>query len=265
MVRVDDQDGIQEVGFPFGEFTVRPQHVEDVLRDGVFRPGIMDDQGMAVEAMDLGLIGVAGDGRELGQQVESLEQGLVDICRVRVLVVIVQGQGGSHQAVHQVLGGIPQQFIDQELIGQVISVGQSFFKIYKGIFIGQKTEQEEETGLLVTEIAFAVADQILDGIAPVEQFAFRGRNGAVGFLTITDNIGHPGQADPDAGPVIVSKPFLYIVFMEQVIGNIRIVGGFSEIPCENAVVVKGRTVIHRSRSFLKSYICIQLLCLAIIA
>ena len=83
VIRVDQQDRVKEICLVIRELSVRAQHIEDILRNRVLPARIVDDQRIAVEGMYLGVVGVAAQGRELGDQVDSLEQVLIDIRLVR--------------------------------------------------------------------------------------------------------------------------------------------------------------------------------------
>ena len=82
----------------------------------------MDDQALAVIIMDLGHIGIDGDGRQLAHDIQALAQGLVDVGIVRIGVVIVERQQGVLQFVHQVLAGQTQEVHFQKIIGQIVAV-----------------------------------------------------------------------------------------------------------------------------------------------
>ena len=187
----------------------------------------MNDQGVAVELVDLGLVAVAGDGRELGDQIHSLEQGLVYVHLVGVLVVIIEGQRGGHQPVHQVLGGVAEQLPYQEIVGQLVALGQAVLEILEGMPVGQVAEEEQEGRLFVAEVAPAVLDQVVDAVTPVKELAFSGNYVALIVCGIADNVGDFGQTDPDAGSVLIPKTLLDVVFFEERIGNIRKNRGFA--------------------------------------
>ena len=72
--------------------------------------------------MDLGHIGIDGDGRQLAHDIQALAQGLIDIGIVRVRVVIIERQQGVLQFIHQVLARQTQEVHFQKIIGQIIAV-----------------------------------------------------------------------------------------------------------------------------------------------
>jgi hypothetical protein len=41
---MDHKDGVEHGGFLLCEFSIRPEHIENVLGDGILRSGIVDDQ-----------------------------------------------------------------------------------------------------------------------------------------------------------------------------------------------------------------------------
>ena len=92
VIRVDDQQRIQQVCLPLREAAVCAKHIQYVLRDGIILPRIMDDKGFVVQVMHLGLIGIATEYRVLCDQVDPFQEDLIHIRRVRILVEVVEGQ-----------------------------------------------------------------------------------------------------------------------------------------------------------------------------
>ena len=256
VVRVDDQDAVQEVGLSLGELAVRPEHVEDVLRYGVFRTGIMDDQGLAVELMDLGLVAVAGDGRELGDQIDALAEHLIGIDLVRIIVIVIELQGSRHESVHEVLGGIVEKLTDQEIIGEVIAGGKGGPEIAEGPAVRQIAEKEEEAGFLIAEVPLPVGDQVLDAVSAVEQVAVDGNDVSLRVLLIADDVGDPGQADPDAGPVIIPQSLLDIMLLEKMVGDVCIVGGFAVKTGQDRIIMETGVIAHVVCPFCKVNGCV---------
>ena len=94
--------------------------------------------------------------------------------------------------------------------------------------------------------------QILQAVPAQGKVALTGDDAAVGSFLISDYVTDLGQSYTDTGPVIIAQSFLDVVGLEHRVGNICIIGRFSEktgkyaVIVEHAVVVKIRTVIHNS-------------------
>jgi hypothetical protein len=148
----------------------------------------VDDQGAPVKGVDLGVVGIAAQGRKLGDQVDALEQVLVDIGLIRGIVVVVEGQDCGLQLVHEVPGRLEQKLIAEKALGQLIPHGETSLEILKLLLVRQITEQQKETGLLKTEVFLPVPDQILDGIAAEEQIALAGDDISLLIIGIAHDI-----------------------------------------------------------------------------
>ena len=99
--------------------------------------------------MHLGHVGVDGDGRQLAHDVEALAQGLVYVGVVRVFVVVVQGDEGVLQLVHQVFSRQPQEVHFQKVVGQVVIFLEDVAEGVQLFPRRQVAEQEEEAGFYV--------------------------------------------------------------------------------------------------------------------
>ena len=174
----------------------------------------MNDQGLAVQLMHLGLIGIASHGRKLRDQVQALADGLVGVDVVRIVVIVVQGQREHLQAVHQILRRGAQHLVDEKIIRQIIALGKRYPEFVKLLSGGQEAEQEQKDGLLVSVVALAVFDQIGQAVSAVQKIALAGNHIPLVIPGVTDDIGDSGQAEADAGSVLISKPFFDVVFLE---------------------------------------------------
>ena len=237
VIRVDDQQRIQQVCLPLREAAVCAKHIQYVLRDGIILPRIMDDKGFVVQVMHLGLIGIATEYRVLCDQVDPFQENLIHIRRIRILVEVVKGQGQHLQAVHQVPGGRPQDFIDQKVIRQFISRRQGLFEFLKLRLIRQKAEQKQEAGLLITEIAFPVFDQVVDAVTAVKKISFAWNDSTAVVAVITDYVRNSGESDADAGAVFIPEALLDVIFRIQPCGDIRVIGGLAEEACKYIVIL----------------------------
>ena len=74
----------------FGEAAVRAQHVKEVLGGRVLRLRPVDDEALVVEFVEVGLVGVDGEHRELRDEVQALAQHVA--CRGAVGVRVERVQ-----------------------------------------------------------------------------------------------------------------------------------------------------------------------------
>ena len=220
VIRVDQKDRVKQVRLHVCERAVGTEHIQDIFRHGILGTGIMDDQGAPVKGMDLGIVGIAAQGRELCDQVDPLEEILIDVCLIRIIIIVVERENSGLELVHQVAGGLEQQLIRKEALGQIIAERETGLEILEFLSVRQITEKKQETGLLKPEIFLAVLDQVADRISAEEQIAFTGNDMVILIHGITDDIRDLGEPDPDAGSVVVSQSLLYIVFIKQIVRDI---------------------------------------------
>ena len=220
MIRVDQKDRVKQVRLHVCERAVGTEHIQDIFRHGILGAGIMDDQGAPVEGMDLCIVGIAAQGRELCDQIDPLEEILIDVCLIRIIIIVVERENSGLELVHQVAGGLEQQLIRKEALGQIIAEREAGLEIIEFLSVRQITEKKQETGLLKPEIFLAVLDQVADRISAEEQIAFTGNDMVILIHGITDDIRDLGEPDPDAGSVVVSQSLLYIVFIKQIVRDI---------------------------------------------
>ena len=224
VIRVDHQDRVEDRCLPLRKLPVASEHVKNVLCDGILGSGVVDDQRLPVKMVHLGKIGIAPDGRELGHEVNALEQSLIDILRIRILSVIIKRDRTGLKLVHQIPGRSLQNIICEEIRGKIVAGGDTFLEIIKLGAVGKVSEQQEKYCLFVAEMALPVLEQILNAVAPVDQVAFAGDDVPFLVLCVSYYIADFGQADPDAGTVFISKSFLDIVLPEERVWDICIVG-----------------------------------------
>ena len=188
MIRVDQQDGVEQIRFVIGKFPVRAQHVENILCDGILAARIVDDQRAPVKGMHLCVICVTSQGGEFRDQIDPFEEILVYISLVGRRIVVVEGQNRRLQLVHEVARRLEQKLVAEKALGQLIPHGETSLEILKLFLVRQITEQQKETGFLKTEIFLPVLDQILDGIAAEEQIALAGDDISLFIIGIAHDI-----------------------------------------------------------------------------
>jgi hypothetical protein len=164
--------------------------------------------------MYLGVVGIAAQGGEFRDQIDSFEKILIHIRLIRRIIVVIERENCGLQLVHEIPGWFEQKLISQKTLGQFVAHGQTGLEVFKLLLVRQITEQQKKTGLLKTEISMPVSDQIPDGIAAVEEITIAGNYIAFFVLGIADDVGNTCQTDPDAGTVLVAQTFFYIIFSE---------------------------------------------------
>ena len=183
----------------------------------------MDEQAFPVIIMHLALISVAGNGGQLCQQVNTLDQGLVYINIVRIVIVIIQGKDRVLKLIHQILTGKAQQVHFHELIRNGVAVPHHITELFQFSFLRQISEQQKETGFLIPEMALLLPLYQVQYIhAPVEKPSGNGLDSSV-CLLISHYVGHPGKAYPHTGSVLIPEALLYIVLFIPFIRNIRVI------------------------------------------
>ena len=187
----------------------------------------MDKKALTVIVVHLALVSVTGNGRQLCQQVHALDQGLVNIRIVRIIIIIIQGQDRIHKLVHQVLSRQAQQVHFHKLIRDLVAASHHVAELFQFPLFGKIAEQQQETYLLIAEVAslFAV-HQVQHIDSSVKQTAGY-RLDAFLSLLISHHIGHSGKSYTDTCSVFVSQALLYIVLFIPLIRNICIILGFS--------------------------------------
>ena len=216
--------------------SVEAQHGEDVLGRGIALLRVVEHEAFAAEIVGLGVVGVTGDGGQLGHDVDALDERLVDIGGIGVPVVVVERENGLLQLVHEVLSRMVQEVRFQKAFGQLVAFLESL-AVAPEIFLGrQVAEEQQETGFLV-KIGGVLRrlHHIHDVDAAVEELAVRVDFVAVLVELVADDIGDARKADEDACLVLVSEAALYVVFFEEFLGDIRIVLRFAvklrEVDC----------------------------------
>ena len=84
----------------------------------------MNDQTLTIVIVNLGHISIDGNGGQLAHDVQPFAQGLIYIRIVRIGIIVVQGQQGVLQLVHQIFARQAKEVHFQKVIGQIISVLQ---------------------------------------------------------------------------------------------------------------------------------------------
>ena len=109
----------------------------------------MDDQTLTIVIVNLGHVGINGNGRQLAHDIEALAQGLIDIGIVRIWIVVVQCQEGVLQLVHQIFARQAEEVHFQKVIGQIVAVLQYLTEGLQFVFCRLVSEEAQEACFFV--------------------------------------------------------------------------------------------------------------------
>ena len=219
---VDHHAQIQELGLPLGEAVVVAHGVEEVLREGEPLLGAVEIQGVVVKVVALGRVGVGDDHGAPGHQLQGLAQLILQGPALRVLVIAVEGQDASAQAVHDVPARRPEDHILGEVGRQGAQLGEHMVEI-RQLFSGGQSPEEEQIGRLLKvepPLGHKAVDQVLDTDAPVDEPALHGDPLAVLDVVALD-VADLGDAGHNARAVGVAEAPLNVDML--VMGGIDIV------------------------------------------
>ena len=104
----------------------------------------------------LGKIGIAPDGRKLGNEINALEQGLIDILRIRIQSVIVERDRAGLELIHQIPRGSLKNIVCEEIRGKIVAGRDALFEVVKLGAVRKVAEQQEKDRLLIAEMALTV-------------------------------------------------------------------------------------------------------------
>ena len=108
----------------------------------------MDDETLAVELVEVGLVGVDGEHRELRDQMQALAQHVAGGRVVGVGIERVQAQHPAHHRVHDVAAGHAKNAVVDEGAGHLAHVGEVIVELVELCAVGERAEQEEVGRLL---------------------------------------------------------------------------------------------------------------------
>ena len=172
----------------------------------------MDDEALAVELVEVRLVGVDGEHRHLGDEVQALAQHVA--CRgvVGARVERVQAEHPAHHRVHDVAARHPQDPVVDERarhLAHLREVRVELVELRRG---GQLAEKEEVRGLLEAVLALGdeAVDEVLDLDAAVEQPPGSG-NQLVAFGRGADDVADPRETGEHALAGLVAQAALDVV------------------------------------------------------
>ena len=156
-----------------GELAVGTEHVQEVLGGRVVRLRPVDDEALAVELVEVRLVGVDGEHRELRNQVQALAK---HVARARVLglrIEHVEAEHPAHERVHDVSAGHAQDSVVDEPAGQLAHVCEVVGELVELGLVGKYAEQKQVGGLF--ESGLALGHEAVHQLVPAPgQLLYRG-------------------------------------------------------------------------------------------
>ena len=196
MLHVQQQRGVQHVGFQRGVAAVGAEHLEQVFGGGELRLGTVDVHAVAVDIIIVSVVPVYRQHGEDADQLDALLQLGLQAVVPDGVIVGGQRQHTAGQRVHQVLGGGLHDHVPGEVGGQVPALGQHVAELGQLAGVGQLAHQQQVGCLLKAEpLAVQAADQIIDIVAAIPQHTLAGSLFAVHHLECVDarDVGDAGE------------------------------------------------------------------------
>ena len=130
----------------------------------------------------------------------------------------------------------------QEAFGQIVAFLEALTVAAKVVFRRQVAEEQQEARFFI-EVGSAVGgvDEIHDVDAAIVQLAVGVDLVPVVVDLVADDVGDARQADEDARLVLVSKTALDVVFLEEILVDLRVVLRLAVKLCEMNCLVHGNS------------------------
>ena len=201
------QTQIQQLCLFMGELLVRPVGGEDVLGGALPRRGRVEEHALLVVHPALELVGVHHDGGQPGDQVDGLLHQVFQAQVLGALVIAVEREHAAGHLIHNIGAGRAQQHVLDEVLGQVVVLGDDLLELLQLALFGQAAEQKQPADLLKNEAVVLVGlpHQLVQIHAPVDQPARSGDDLARRALFVAHNITDVGQARQNTGTVRVAQ------------------------------------------------------------
>ena len=216
VIGVKDQRHIQYPGLQRRIAAVLPEHHQEILRGGLSGVRLMDEQAAALGIL-VGLVGIDGQHRHIGDQLQALTQYVGQADVVGLIVIAVQGQNFPLQRVHQILGRRLQHHILKEVLGQRPPASQRMGEVLQLFPGGQLTEQKQVSRLLkpIAPMHGRALDQLPHVDAPVIQHTILRNDTAVLSHRIGADLRHSGQSGQNALAIFITQAALDTIFSIQ--------------------------------------------------
>ena len=208
---MNHQAQVQELGLFVGVLLVGTDGPQEVLRDGQALDGAVQIEALIIEIVLTRRIGMGDDDGEAGDQLGALANHVLQRGVVGVGVRGVEGQHRAAQLVHDVPGGVLENQVLGEIVGQSHVVIEEVLEHVQFLGVGQAAQQQQKRRFFKTEAVFlAVAlHQLRNFVAGIGEVAFHGNPLAV-ENGVTEDVAHFGVADHDAGAVGIAQTALDI-------------------------------------------------------
>ena len=209
-----DQTEIQKPRFLVGKLLIRPDHAQEVLRNGKLRLRPVQIQAVIVIIMPLDHIGVRHNHGEAGDQLNGLAHHVFHAQAVRIGITGVEGQDGAPQLVHDIVAGILENHVLRKILRQrrvgVENGGEHVVLRLRG----QLAEEQKIRNLGETEALFLDigVDQIGQIIAAIDEAALHGDAVAVDDA-VAEDVADLGAADHDTGAVVIAQAALDVAVL----------------------------------------------------
>ena len=189
----------------------------------------MDDQTLTVVVVYLWHIGIDGNGRQLAHNVEPFAQGLIDICIIRIRIVIIQGNQGMLQLIHQIFPGQTQEVHFQEFVRQIIAALEYLTECVKLFTRGQVAKEQEKTGFFIEKtVVFFPFNQTTYVNTAIIQDTITVYFVVVFVPFVADDISNPCQANQHAGVVFITQSAFDAKFRKPFAGNLCVILWFAK-------------------------------------
>ena len=148
---VEDHAQVQHLGLLLGEAVVVADGIEEVLGEGEPLLGAVEIEGVVVEVVALGGVGVGHDHGATGHQLEGLTELILQRVVLGGVIIAIECQDAPAQPVHDV----PARRLEDHVLGEVHrqgpELGEDGIEIGELLPCGQGAEEQEVGGLLEAE------------------------------------------------------------------------------------------------------------------
>ena len=166
----------------------------------------MDIEGLAVDIVPLGLIGVGRDEREARDELDRLAREIFHGGVVRVVVIGIEIHDAAAELVHDVVARVAQDVVLLKALGQIARLLEQEVELLQLIARGQMADEQQIGDLLIAEGAGLLVggDDVLHADAAVIELAGHGLAHAVLHIIALDGA-DVAHARDDAGAVGIAQ------------------------------------------------------------
>ena len=215
---VADQTQVEQARLLVGELLVRPDHAQEIFRDGEARLGAVQIQTVVIKIVALDNVSVRNDDGETGDQLDGLAHHVFHGQTVRIGVAGVERQHRTPQLVHDVVAGIFEDHVLSEVLRQRGVGVQNGVEHLILLARGELAQQQKVGDLGEAEALFADVGvhKVGQVVAAVDQAALHGDAVTVNDA-VAEDVADLGAADHDAGAVVVSQAALDVAVFPRLV------------------------------------------------